>query len=110
MQQMMFLDLLDLEVMVVMVVMVLKDLLVLLLRVMSGDSEVGGNTSAADCEVSGDDAVVSLNARYLTDALAVMKTSTVMFATSGKDKACVLSPAGEEAADDYLHIIMPLRT
>lgn len=79
-------------------------------RVMSGDSEVGGNTSAADCDVSGDDAVVSLNARYLTDALGVMKTPRVMFATSGKDKACVLSPAGEEAADDYLHIIMPLRT
>lgn len=79
-------------------------------NVTSNDSEVGGNTSSAVCEVAGDDAQVSLNARYLTDALGVMKSSRVMFATSGKDKACVLSPVGEEAADDYLHIVMPLRT
>ncbi|HEY6737087.1 MAG TPA: DNA polymerase III subunit beta [Candidatus Saccharimonadia bacterium] len=78
--------------------------------VMSSDSEVGGNTSSADCEVAGDDAQVSLNARYLTDALGVIKTPRVTFATSGKDRACVLSPAGEGAADDYIHIIMPLRT
>lgn len=78
--------------------------------VMSSDSEVGGNTSMADCEVAGGDAQVSLNARYLTDALSVMKSSRVAFATSGKDKACVLSPAGDGATDDYMHIVMPLRT
>lgn len=79
-------------------------------RVASNDSEVGGNTSSAECDVAGDDAEVSLNARYLTDALSVIKTPRVTFATSGKLSACVLSPAGEDAPDDYFHVVMPLRT
>jgi DNA polymerase III subunit beta len=79
-------------------------------RVMSNDSEVGGNKSSADCEVAGEDAEVSLNARYLTDALSVMKAPRVTFSTSGKLSACVLTPAGDDAMDDYLHIVMPLRT
>jgi DNA polymerase-3 subunit beta len=76
----------------------------------SSDSEVGGNTSSAMCEVSGDDGEISLNARYLADALAVMKSPMVTFAISGKLSACVLSPAGEDVAEDYIHIVMPLRT
>jgi DNA polymerase-3 subunit beta len=78
--------------------------------IMSSDSEVGGNKSSAECEVAGDDGEISLNARYLTDALSVMKTPQVTFAISGKLSACVISPAGEDVADDYLHIVMPLRT
>jgi DNA polymerase-3 subunit beta len=78
--------------------------------IVSSDSEVGGNTSSAECEVSGEDGEISLNARYLTDALAVMKSPEVTFAISGKLNACVISPAGEDAQDDYIHIVMPLRT
>ena len=77
---------------------------------MSSDTEVGGNTSTAECEVSGDDSEVALNARYLTDALGVMHSPMVTFAVSGKLSACVISPAGEDAPDDYIHIVMPLRT
>jgi DNA polymerase-3 subunit beta len=78
--------------------------------IVSSDSEVGGNTSSAECEVNGDDGEISLNARYLTEALAVMKSPEVTFAISGKLNACVISPAGPDAADDYIHIVMPLRT
>jgi DNA polymerase III subunit beta len=76
----------------------------------SSDSEVGGNTSSAECEVSGDDGEISLNARYLQDALSVMRSPRVGFAISGKLNPCVLSPIGEDGGDDYLHIVMPLRT
>jgi DNA polymerase-3 subunit beta len=76
----------------------------------SSDSEVGGNTSSAECEVSGDDGEISLNARYLSDALAVIKSPRVTFAISGKLNPCILTPAGKGASDDYLHIVMPLRT
>jgi len=79
-------------------------------QIVSSDSEVGGNTSSAECEVSGDDGEISLNARYLVDALAVIKSPMVTFAISGKLSACVISPAGEGATDDYIHIVMPLRT
>jgi DNA polymerase-3 subunit beta len=78
--------------------------------IMSSDSEVGGNTSSAECEVSGDDGEISLNARYLAEALGVMKSPEVTFAITGKLSACILSPAGDAATDDYMHIIMPLRT
>ena len=78
--------------------------------VVSNDSEVGGNKSSAECEVNGVDGEISLNARYLTDALAVVKSPMVTVAISGKLSPCVISPAGENAADDYLHIVMPLRT
>ena len=78
--------------------------------VVSNDSEVGGNTSSAQCDVSGDDGEISLNARYLTDALAAVKSSTVTVAISGKLSPCVISPADEDSSDDYIHIVMPLRT
>ncbi|HSX02853.1 MAG TPA: DNA polymerase III subunit beta [Candidatus Saccharimonadia bacterium] len=78
--------------------------------IVSSDSEVGGNKSTAECEVSGDDGEIALNARYLQDALSVMKAPKVTFAISGKLNPCVLSPAGEGTADDYIHIVMPLRT
>jgi DNA polymerase-3 subunit beta len=78
--------------------------------IVSSDSEVGGNKSSAECEVAGDDGEISLNARYLTEALSVMKSPEVTFAISGKLSPCVLSPAGEDAGDDYIHIVMPLRT
>jgi len=78
--------------------------------VVSNDSEVGGNKSSAECEVNGEDGEISLNARYLTDALAAMKSPMVTVAISGKLSPCVISPAGEDATDDYLHIVMPLRT
>jgi DNA polymerase-3 subunit beta len=79
------------------------------IRVMSSASQVGENTSSANCVVAGDDGEISLNARYLSDALAVITTKEVSLAMSGKLNACVLRPEGDEA-DDYLHIIMPLRT
>lgn len=78
--------------------------------VVSSDSEVGGNTSSAECEVLGEDGEVSLNARYLTDALGVMHAPVVNFGITGKLDPCVLTPGGEDAADDYMHIVMPLRT
>lgn len=82
------------------------------IRIMSSASQVGDNTSSAECEVSGDDSQVSLNARYLSDALSVIKTKKVSFGNSGKHNPCVIRPIGEKNDDstDYIHIIMPLRT
>jgi DNA polymerase III subunit beta len=80
------------------------------ISIVTSDTEVGGNKSSAECDVSGDDGEISLNARYLQDALSAMKSPRVNFAMSGKLTACVLSPAGTEDDDDYIHIVMPLRT
>jgi DNA polymerase-3 subunit beta len=80
------------------------------LTMSSNTSQVGENQSVIDCDVQGDDNEVSLNARYLMEALGVMKADTVSFGTSGKLSACVLRPSGNAKVDDFLYIIMPLRT
>lgn len=79
------------------------------LEISSTASEIGDNTSSADCVVRGEDAEVSLNARYLTEALAAIKTPKVLFGVNGKVSACVVRPVGKEASD-YTYIIMPLRS
>ncbi len=78
--------------------------------IITSASQVGENTSSAECEVSGGDAEVSLNAKFLADALSALKSPIVNFSVSGKLNPCVLTPAGKDATHDYLHIIMPLRT
>ncbi len=73
-------------------------------------SQIGENTSTAECRVTGDDAEVSLNAKFLSDALSVIGSKEISFGISGKLSACILKPAGKGADDDYIHLIMPLRT
>jgi DNA polymerase-3 subunit beta len=70
-------------------------------------SELGENTSEADAEVAAD-GQVTLNSRYLTEALGVVDADSVEFRFSGKLSPCVLSAA--TADSDYQHIIMPLKS
>lgn len=79
------------------------------LEIRSTSSEVGDNESSADCKVIGEDAEVSLNARYLTEALSIIKTTKVSFGVGSKISPCVVRPLGKDA-DDYTYIIMPLRS
>ncbi len=81
-----------------------------LVSLVSSAPQVGENTSTAECTVSGEGGSISLNVRYLSDVLGVIKSPEVSFAISGKLNPCVLRPAGKNAGQDYLHIIMPLRT
>lgn len=71
-------------------------------------SELGENTSETDAEVSAD-GQVTLNSRYLTEALGVVDADTVIFRFSGKLSPCVLSAVDKKQAD-YLHVIMPLKS
>lgn len=70
-------------------------------------SQMGENTSEATAEVSGD-GVVTLNSRYLTEALSVTEGTTVVFGFTGKLSPCVLTTTGKET--NYKHIIMPLKS
>ncbi|MDB5183731.1 MAG: dnaN [Candidatus Saccharibacteria bacterium] len=71
-------------------------------------SELGENTSEAAAEVTAD-GQVTLNSRYLTEALNVIDGETVTFRFSGKLSPCVLS-ATDGKTTDYQHIIMPLKS
>ncbi len=69
-------------------------------------SQLGENTAAADAEVKGS-GEVTLNSRYLIDALNVFSGESVEFCFNGKLEPCIL-----RSSDDpkYLHLIMPLRS
>ena len=64
------------------------------------------NYSEIEAEVSGD-GKVTLNSRYLTDALNVLEENKVSFGLSGPLAPVVLK---NEKARNYTHIIMPLKS
>lgn len=70
-------------------------------------SELGENTSEATATID-TDGQVTLNSRYLVDALSVLDGDTVQFSFSGKLAPCVLTVGGDDA--NYYHIIMPLKS
>ncbi len=70
-------------------------------------SELGENTSTADATVSAD-GQVTLNSRYIAEALGVLDGETIAFRFSGKLSPCVLSVV--EKTPNYTHIIMPLKS
>jgi len=70
-------------------------------------SELGENTSSADAEITSS-GQVTLNSRYISDALSVLDGNTIHFRFSGKLSPCVLTTS--EKSPDYTHIIMPLKS
>jgi DNA polymerase-3 subunit beta len=71
-------------------------------------SEIGENSSTVEVVAQGVSAEVSLNSRYLLDALNVISSDEVVFGFSGKLAPCVLHEASDKPA--YKHIIMPLKS
>lgn len=69
-------------------------------------SQLGENESKVNVEPTGD-GQVTLNSRYLIEALGVIDSPQISFGFSGKLSPCVLKPV---ATDDYVHIIMPLKS
>ncbi|HLA49524.1 MAG TPA: DNA polymerase III subunit beta [Candidatus Saccharimonadales bacterium] len=69
-------------------------------------SQLGENTAEADAEVKGG-GEVTLNSRYLIEALNAFWGEQIDFCFNGKLEPCIL-----RSADDtkYLHLVMPLRS
>lgn len=78
-----------------------------LLSIHSIASELGENTSEANAQVT-HDGEITLNSRYVLEALGATGGSEVIFAFNGKVSPCVIR---EHATDpDCTHIIMPLKS
>lgn len=77
------------------------------LSVHSIASELGENTSNVDVNVTSS-GQVTLNSRYISEALAVLDGDTIEFRFSGKLSPTVLTVAEKEP--NYTHIIMPLKS
>jgi DNA polymerase-3 subunit beta len=69
-------------------------------------SQLGENTATAEAAIKGG-GEVTLNSRYLLDALNAFGADEVEFCFNGKLEPCILR-SSEEAG--YLHLIMPLRS
>jgi DNA polymerase-3 subunit beta len=69
-------------------------------------SQLGENTAKANAEVKGS-GEVTLNSRYLIDALNAFSTDEIEFCFNGKLEPCILRSSSEPK---YLHLIMPLRS
>jgi DNA polymerase III subunit beta len=70
-------------------------------------SELGENTSKTSAEVSGN-GQVTLNSRYVSEALSAIDGDVVEFRFSGKLAPCVLTAKVKDV--NYKHIIMPLKS
>jgi len=70
-------------------------------------SQLGENTSEADAKVTGD-GQVTLNSRYVLEALGTIDADSIVFGFSGRLSACVLRQAAKDR--DYQHIVMPLKS
>lgn len=71
-------------------------------------SQVGENTSRAEAIVKGSGSV-TLNSRYLLDALNAFSDDEIKFSFSGKTSPCVIRSSNPKK-QDYLHVVMPLRS
>ncbi len=69
-------------------------------------SQLGENVASASAEVS-TDSTITLNSRYILDALQSLGGEDVTFAFNGKLEPCVLR---DPKSSDYLHVIMPLKS
>jgi DNA polymerase-3 subunit beta len=76
------------------------------LSIRSVASQLGENVAKADAKVTGT-GVITLNSRYLMDALHVLGGDDVLFAFNGKLEPTVVR---DPQADDYTHIVMPLKS
>lgn len=76
------------------------------LSIRSIASQLGENTATADAVVAGS-GNITLNSRYLLDALQALNGDEVLFGFNGKLDATLLKDAQQA---DYVHIIMPLKS
>lgn len=76
------------------------------LSIHSVATQLGENTSETTAEINAD-GQVTLNSRYLLEALGCIDDPRVAFNFSGKLSPCIVRASGSA---DYKHIIMPLKS
>lgn len=70
-------------------------------------SEMGENTSELTATVN-DDGQITLNSRYLAEALSVLDDTTLEIGFSGKLSPCIIKSTNKDT--NYYHVIMPLKS
>ena len=70
-------------------------------------SEMGENTSELTAKVN-ESGQITLNSRYLAEALSVLNDETIEISFSGKLSPCILKSIDKDT--NYYHVIMPLKS
>lgn len=78
-----------------------------ILSIHSIASELGENTSEANISNVSDNGRVTLNSKYLNDALSVIQGDDIEIKFNGKLSPVILDNVGDS---DYIHIVMPLKS
>lgn len=68
-------------------------------------AERGSSQSFVDASITGPEAQIAFNSRYLADVLGVLRSGQVEVGVNGANQAGVVRLAG---AEDYTHVIMPM--
>lgn len=69
-------------------------------------SQIGENTASANAEIT-NEGDITLNSRYILDALHAFSGEDVQVSFNGKLEPCVLV---DPKVNDYLHVVMPLKS
>jgi DNA polymerase-3 subunit beta len=77
------------------------------IEVNATSAQLGDSNSTVTAEVTGKDAEIAFNGRYLLDVLNNLKEEKISFENSGKLSAGVIRPVKDKT---YTYIIMPLRS
>jgi DNA polymerase-3 subunit beta len=67
--------------------------------------EVGDDTGEVDATVTGEEAKIAFNSKYLAEALGVLHTERVLLEVTSPSSPGVLKPVGDE---NYIHVVMPM--
>ena len=67
---------------------------------------MGENNATADAEVSGDSSI-TMNSRYILDALGAFSGESIEVRVNGKLDPCLLVDPDN---GDYLHVVMPVKS
>ena len=75
------------------------------LSITARSEEIGEDQSELDAAVSGDEAKIAFNGKYLLDVLNVLSENQVALEVTGPSSPGVIRPLG---TDNYIHVVMPM--
>jgi DNA polymerase-3 subunit beta len=76
-------------------------------EVSAKDPDIGESQSQIPAKIEGEPIEISFNHKFLTDGLANIKSSEVIFELSKEEGACVLKPVGDAS---YIYVVMPIKS
>lgn len=76
------------------------------LIISAASGQVGEHTSILNTSITGSDVMITLNARYILDVLAVLDEEQIIIDLVDENTPCLIKSEGDK---DYTYIIMPIK-